>query len=138
MEKIKKNVDNTSCKWLKIIHASGNELVSIYEKADIALFPRQSDKYIDIAMPVKLFEYLSFGKPVIATKRIEPMKFILENHCGLVCDDDYKSIAETIECFYGNEELQIKLNKAVKKTANNNKWFNRAKKVMEDLYSIRG
>ena len=135
-EKIKKNVDNTSCKWLKIIHASGNELASIYEKADIALFPRQSDKYIDIAMPVKLFEYLSFGKPVIATKRIEPMKFILENHCGLVCDDDYKSIAETIECFYRDEELQIRLKENVKKTAKNNQWVNRTNKVIEDLCSL--
>lgn len=135
-EKINKSVDDTNCKWLRVIHASGKELASIYSKSDVALFPRQSDKYIDIAMPVKLFEYFSFGKPVIATKRIEPMKFIMENNCGLICNDDYKSIAKTIECFYRDEELQIRLKENVKKTAKNNQWVNRANKVMEDLCSL--
>lgn len=124
--------------WLKIVHASGNYLKQYYETADLAIIPRKKNKYIDISMPVKLFEYIGFGKPIISTPRIETARFIKQNECGIICEDNVASIAEAIEMFYNDKELRNNLYTNVKKVAEKNQWSNRAQKVIDDLEEIKG
>lgn len=123
-------------KWLKVVHTSGSELKQYYDLADVALFPRQSTLALEVAMPVKLFEYLSYYKPIISTKRTEVKNFIEKNHCGIVCDDDSASIAKAIEEFYANSTLRADLQKNVVETAMRNKWVDRAQKVINDVLGL--
>lgn len=130
---IKDKIGDKEKSWLKIIHASGKELNDIYANADVAIFPRQADEYIDMAMPVKAFEYLSFGKPIVCTMRTELKRFIELNNCGIICDDDYISIAEAVALFYKDSKLRGNLYANVMKTAQINTWSKRAEQVVDDL-----
>lgn len=123
--------------WLKVAHASGDELKQYYEKADVAIFPRQQNVYIDISMPVKLYEYVSFGKPVISTKRKGPKDFVEGEKCGLICGDSSDEIAEAVEKFYTDEALRMQLYANVKPAAEKNQWTSRASKVINDLIEIK-
>lgn len=135
-EKIYEKLDDMPS-WIIIKHASGNELVDIYNDVDLAIFPRQKDEYIDLAMPVKLFEYIGFGKPVVTTKRNAPKNLIEDEKCGIVCEDDARAIAEAIFKFYSDEELRKNLYKNIRFAAKNNQWISRAQKVINNLVEIK-
>lgn len=120
-------------KWLDIRHVSGDQLIEVYNEADIAIYPRQRELYLDLAVPVKLFEYFGFGKPVISTRRTEVERFINLYQCGLLCGDSAEEIAVAIKQFYEDENLQKKLYDNVRVAAKQNRWEDRAKQVLEDL-----
>ena len=122
--------------WLIIEHKSGEELKQLYAHADLAIFPRQNDEYINVAMPVKLFEYISFGKPVITTKRTAPRRFIESEKCGIVCDDSGESIGRAILKFYDDAKLREQLYCNVERAARNNQWTNRVDKVITTLCDV--
>lgn len=61
--------------------------------------------YLD-ALPVKMFEYMAAGIPVIASDFPLWRKIITENQCGLLVDPyDPKAIAEAIDYFILNPEI---------------------------------
>ena len=52
---------------VQVVHRSGAELEQLYDNADACVLFVQPDPYREFAAPVKLFEYLGHGKPVIAS-----------------------------------------------------------------------
>ena len=94
-------------------------------------------KYYNL-IPVKLFEYLSFGIPVIVTDCNEMGRFVEKNECGLVCKDTPKSLADSILRLTNNFGLYEYFSKNTKKTIlNGNLWEDRAKKVESILIGSR-
>lgn len=79
-----------------VLHISGAELDSLYEKVDFAFIPRKCTEYQNFSMPVKLVEYLSNGLPIVATACDAQKRFISENGYGVICNDDSISMAEAI------------------------------------------
>lgn len=123
--------------WLKIEHASDEELIPLYEEASLAIIPRRSDVYIDYSIPVKLFEYIGFGKPVLSTPRKETVRIIEEEKCGIICDDSVDDMVKCIKLFFNTKELQNELKVNVQRMANHNRWIDRAQKVIDDLVYIK-
>ena len=118
------------CSWINIHHISGKVLERLYYKAHFGIIPRRKDKYNDLAIPVKLFEYLSFGIPVIVTDCNEMGRFVKKNECGLVCKDTPESLADSILKLINDFGLYEYLSKKAKKTIlNGNLWIDRAKTV---------
>lgn len=114
--------------WLEIFHAHGSGLDSIYEQADIAVIPRLRTIYNDFAVPVKLFEYVSYGLPIVATNCTAQAKIIKEQKLGIITHDDERSLARAIECFFDEEYLK-ECKKNIVMSLKNNLWINRAEKV---------
>ena len=52
---------------IDVVHGSGQELEALYERADACVLFVEPDPYRGFAAPVKLYEYLGHGKPVIAS-----------------------------------------------------------------------
>ncbi|GAB6168153.1 glycosyltransferase [Clostridium carnis] len=123
-EKIKEYKDK---EWLKIYHASGKELKKIYSKANIAIIPRKVDFYMDFAMPVKLFEYISFGLPIISTNCKEVAKFINSNKIGVICDDNIESLYNTLVNIKIDDVKEYSRN--VEITRVNNTWNKRIEQI---------
>ena len=120
--------------WVNIYHTSGDKLAELYEQSHFGVIPIYRDSYNDLAMPVKLFEYLSYGLPVIATNCNEMSRFIRENRCGLVCEDTPESLAESIRALITDPALYDRLSKgAVQAIANGNTWNDRARTVATTL-----
>lgn len=132
----KKNIIKEYSKknWLCFFHESGKDLERLYERADFGILPLKKDNYNDLALPVKLFEYLSYGLPVVATDCYEIGKFVKKNKIGLVCKDNPESLARAILEITGNKEKYEKVRKNTFSTLGaGNLWEDRVKKIDESL-----
>ena len=119
--------------WLEIKHLSGNELDEVYKSSDFALIPMKRDKYMDFTVPVKLFNYLSSGLPLVTTDCPELKGYVEKYNVGVVCEDNAHSISEGIKKLYDNiDTYRENIPKAVEK----NTWDVRAKKVVDDLNTL--
>lgn len=114
--------------WVNIHHISGDKLQSVYSNCHIGLIPRLKNAYNDLALPIKLFEYLSFGVAVVATACEETRNFIEANDCGLVCKDDAQSLANALRLLIDDPNLLRWLGDRARETIlNGNLWEDRAK-----------
>ena len=122
---------------MKVYHVSADLLESIYEKADLAFIPLRKNYYFDRAYAIKLFEYLSYGKPIISNNLDTMGEFIRKNNCGIVYDNAEEELEKAIIKFYETPELADKLYENVIKTCKENTWNKRVKTIMEDLEKAR-
>lgn len=121
--------------WLTVAHASGDEqLRPFYEAADIALYPSKKDRYMDFCMPVKLFEYLSRGLPVVATNCRETARFVTENGFGVVSDGTPEDYAQKIAGLFDDpQKLRQFHENAVSALKSKNLWPHRAKQAADEI-----
>jgi len=90
--------------------------------------------YLD-ALPIKLFEYMSAGLPVIASNFPLWKKIVEENQCG-ICVDPSKpeEISSAIEWMMNNKEKAIEMGKNGKKAASEKYNWNIEKQKLLDVY----
>ncbi|MBP5186575.1 MAG: glycosyltransferase [Clostridiales bacterium] len=119
--------------WLDIVHASGSALTPYYEKSDVALLTAPKTFYRDFAVPIKVFEYCSYLKPMLVTNCTETARIVNDNHAGWVTDDNVESVCERIIHLCENPDEVLNIRDNMKEARDNNLWINRAKQVIEDL-----
>lgn len=123
--------------WIKVSHVSGDTLKEVYSRSHIALIPLIKDSYNDLAFPVKLFEYLSFGLPIVATNCNEMSNFIEANECGIVCKDDGQSLANALNLLSNDIDKLKQLSCQAERTiTNGNLWEDRVKLVARVLEGL--
>ncbi|MBN1821371.1 MAG: glycosyltransferase [Prolixibacteraceae bacterium] len=121
-------------KWLNVLHLSGEDLKEIYYKSDFAVIPRRRNPYFDFSMPVKLFEYMSFGMPIVATGCTEMAKFIESNSIGIIVEDNAASLAKGILYLYDNPSEIINFQENIKSSLiSENLWVHRVQKIEKSL-----
>ena len=83
---------------------------------------------------MKLFEYMSIGKPIIASN-IPSNTEILENNlnCLLFEPDNPKSMVEKINTLINDKELNKKITKNSSKLAIKYSWTERSKKMIKRI-----
>lgn len=118
---------------ISIVHKSGNELNELYDHCDVCMAFFKPTEYMAMAMPVKIFEYLSYKKPIIATNNTAAGEFVKQKGIGWSIDYDCDKLRDLLknilndsvdlESIYSNIEEQIKLNS----------WEKRAEQVAELL-----
>lgn len=119
--------------WLKIYHAFGEDLISIYQQSDVGIIPRQKTIYNDFAVPVKLFEYLSFGLPIIATNCDAQAEIISNNRLGIVTKPDSHSLAEGLKVLMDSGNLDYYRKNVQEYLINKGLWIHRVEKVFNIL-----
>ena len=76
--------------------------------ADVFILPMQDSILSKTALPTKLFEYMSIGKPVIVCGKGEPKNFVESAKAGMVCIDRTPTgLAEIFEKFINSENEWI-------------------------------
>ena len=122
--------------WLNVLHLSGDRLKEIYNKSDFAIIPRTRNPYFDFSMPVKLFEYMSYGKPVVVTDCTEMASFVKRNEIGLVAEDNAESLAQSIIELYNSPEKLNEFRKNIRQSLlTENLWKHRINTIEEALLS---
>ena len=124
--------------WLEVIHISGDQnLKPYYEKADIALLTAPRTFYRDFAVPIKIFEYISYLKPILATNCTETAKIVKGNQAGWIVKDDVDSVAEKLRELCDHPEEILRVREGLGEVRARNQWSSRAEKVIDDLEKIR-
>ncbi|QDH81243.1 glycosyltransferase family 4 protein [Echinicola soli] len=117
---------------IHLVHANGQELTKLYEENDICCLFVKPTEYWNFAMPVKLFEYISYKKPILAVKGTAVGNYVEEKGIGWVLD--YKP--DQLELFFyhilSNNFRDI-FHQNVQRTARGNTWKSRAASVANSL-----
>jgi len=97
----------------------------------ITVIPHPDHIYYHTTLPVKLFDFLACGRPVIATNCRETAKILRSYACGLVADFTAKDLAAKLIQLLLNRKLASHMGangrKAVEEVYN---WDNMAKKMI--------
>lgn len=122
--------------WLVINHASSAELHEYYTQSDFGIIPLKKDVYNNFAVAVKLFEYMSYGLPIIATDCNAQKEIIQEDDLGLVVNDNADAIAEGLKEMLSVETRLKYRNNVIKALRTKHLWLHRAEKVYNTLLGI--
>ena len=114
---------------INVVHKSGKELEELYKASTIATLFVKPKEYREFAMPVKLFEYIGYEKPIIATKNTLAGKFIQKNNIGWSIEYDTKKLINLLQNLKDMEQKR----QNIKKIKPLHTWEARALKVAKEL-----
>ncbi len=125
------------CDRIKIVHKSGDQLRECYEKADVAAYCLDHNEYLDMAMPIKFFEAISYGTPILATSIYSISQVIQRDQIGWVCETSVSGIKQKLEYLKAHpEDITAKTENTIA-AAYQNTWECRAQQVADELTKIK-
>ena len=116
---------------ITIVHKSGVEVEELYRKADISCIFFKTDKYLDFAVPYKLYESISYKCPVLANIDTLTGKYVQNNDIGIISSWNETQLTDVLNSITKEDlnKYQFQLNHLVY----NNKWKVRCQLVEELL-----
>lgn len=90
--------------WVEIGQVPYGELGAALGRATVLAIPTPAHPYWDSVAPVKLFDYLAAGRPVVSTPRAETAAILRKHDAGLVSDGDTaEALAASIVDILGDD-----------------------------------
>ncbi len=122
--------------WLRVERASGSEIHALLPQVLATVIPRRRSAYNDLAVPIKLMDYLSYGRPLLVTDCSEQARIVRAADAGLVVPDEVDDMAGAIGrlATASREELDA-FGAAAQRAATANSWHARAQQVLDVLFS---
>ena len=74
--------------WVEIAGAAYDDLGSATAPASVLCIPHPPGAYMDVALPVKLFDSLAVGRPLVVTPRTETAAVVERHGVGVVAGGD--------------------------------------------------
>jgi glycosyltransferase involved in cell wall biosynthesis len=82
--------------WMRVVRAEGMAIAALLPDVIATVIPRPRSPYNDLALPIKLFDYLAYGRPLIVTDCVEQARVVNEASAGIVTPDDVPAMADAI------------------------------------------
>lgn len=118
---------------VRVVHASGSALGPLYERADVGMLLYRPSEYRDLSMPVKLFEYLGMGAPIVTARDTAAGSFVEESQCGWTIEPSAGSLSELLDSLVHNPSDIDKKRANCLRAQSRNTWKARAEKVARTL-----
>ena len=126
-------IEKYTSDWLNILFVSNKDLPKNYKNARLAIHSIRTDDYNQMTLSFKLFEYASYGIPMIVTNNNEQAKLVTENNLGWVCDDNPVSLSRSIlDQYYNYDKLEKTHKLSMQYIKNHATWDIRVEKVILD------
>lgn len=123
--------------WLTVESRTFAELPEIAAASTLMIAPLRINPYNSLAMPVKLFDYMSFGRPTVATNCHDMAEFIKEYQVGIVVDDNAEALAQGIIHLLSQPQLTEQLGqKAYELVQTTHGWPQRAAALGQMIEAI--
>ena len=120
--------------WLRVVRAEGDDIDRLLPDVLASLTPRRRSPYNDLAVPIKVMEYLGYRRPLIVTDAVETAAIVRAAGCGVVVPDSAEGLAGGIEAVVGAPpERLIEWAEAARSAAEANSWDVRAGRILELL-----
>lgn len=124
------------CERIEVVHKSGDALREYYENADVAAYCLNHDEYLDMAMPIKVFEAISYGTPLLATSIYSIAQMIRRENIGWVTETSVEGIKSMLEYLKAHPEQIREKTEHTIRAAERNTWQCRAQQVANDLTAM--
>ena len=94
------------------------KVTDFYNMSRVGLVLLQEVKTFEISLPIKIFEYMLFGLPIIASNFGHMKKYINKDSCGILCDPkDEVEVATAMVQLLSNKDLYQKCSENGRKSA---------------------
>jgi glycosyltransferase involved in cell wall biosynthesis len=104
--------------WIQIGPLAYAELGEGLAKATILCIPHPANAYMDVALPVKLFDSMAAGRPLVVTPRPETAAIVRRYGVGVVTSGDGPAdLADAIERLLDDHKLRSALGEAARAVA---------------------
>lgn len=118
---------------IELVHPSGDALVPYYEDAEVCSLFLEPVPYREFAMPIKLFEYLSFQRPIVATKGTAGGRFVEENRIGWTIQYDVDAFIRLTDEMMKDKNVLVQTMSRMLEVRERHTWEARARKVVKCL-----
>lgn len=118
---------------VRIVHAGADELQEHYDAASACLLLVAPDGYRRFAVPLKLFEYVGFGKPVLASEGTLAAQRVAQMGCGFTVENDHIAIAALLDRLARDPSLIERAAGRARAARRENTWAMRARTVADVL-----
>lgn len=81
---------------VRVVHESGEGLVPLYRSADVACLMMRPQEYRSFAAPMKLYEYLGNGVPILVSEGTLAADVVRENDAGWVVDFSERALRSVL------------------------------------------
>ena len=96
--------------WIAIGEAPYAALDAALATASILAVPHPANDYMDTVLPIKLFDSMAAGRPLVVTPRVEMAEVVQRHQAGLVARGDKPAdLAEAISRLAGDQGLAERL-----------------------------
>lgn len=120
--------------WVHIERAAGEEIDRLLPRVRASVTPRRKSPYNDLSVPIKVLEYLSYGRPLLVTDCDEQAAVVRSTGAGLVVTDSPEALAEGIAAIYRASAEQLeRWAAAARAGAHANSWRSRAERILDLL-----
>ena len=120
--------------WLRVLNTEGKGIHELLPDVMATVIPRPRTAYNDIALPVKLFEYLAYGRPLLVTDCTEQAAIVSDADAGIIMADSDEAIAQGVERMARTDARQLDVWAAnATAAARHHTWESRATVIVETL-----
>jgi len=138
VERLKNNIPDANDERVVFIPFQSREKMPLWMKAaNVLVIPNTGKQKVSLyyTSPMKLFEYMASGKPIVASD-IPSIREILNDNNALFAEaDNSDSFAEKINYTLNNEREVLSLGKRAQEEVSKYTWKARAEKILEMLTS---
>lgn len=121
---------------ISVVHLKGDEMEAMLDQADAGLLFFEPSQYRRLCMPVKLFEYIEHGLPVVSLCGTSAGRFIESNKCGWTTAYSKESLSGLVKCLASDPNEVAQMKRCCKEAAARNTWESRAACVAEVLSRV--
>ena len=124
-------------KNIRLAHVHGKGLEPFYQRADLALAVRDDTEYLAFAMPVKIFEAISFGVPLVVSRGLRVVAELVERErIGWVIESPAE-FGKLLDHLARNPADLQEARERVRRARVRHTWEARAREVVETLRNIK-
>lgn len=118
---------------IKIVHASGKDLEKYYMWADICCCYFEASEYRDMAVPIKLFEYIGHTTPIIASAGTEAGRLVEQADIGWAIPYREQNFTKLLDHIAANPNELLEKHMNMLGCLEQNTWEKRALQIRDDL-----
>ncbi|MDO5663458.1 MAG: glycosyltransferase [Brachybacterium sp.] len=122
---------------IEVVHRRGEGLAELFARADVCALIVEPAEYRDFAAPLKLFEYLGHGKPVLASAGTHAATLVSREGLGWEVAYDVDAIVTRLHALREDADEVHRVREVVRERREAHTWTARARQVAEDLTSLR-
>ena len=130
---VKHEYEQWACPAIEIVHGHGNSLREYFERTNIAAIVVDLDEYWKLGVPVKLYEYIGAGKPVMVTKGSLAGDMVERMELGWTVDNSPEAVVELLERLANDPQEIQRVRARVLAQRDAHTWLERARQAVEEL-----
>ena len=121
-----------NCKWVDIHPLPYSDVPGVLTDAYMCVISLELVPYNDLVLPVKFFDYMSSGRPIVVTGCKEMANFVRENKIGVVTEGNPDSLARGILKLLKDRALAEECGRnALSLIHNRHSWGHRAERLLD-------